>query len=76
MKQTQIIQGLTERLEQAIIDSGMNLSELCRRAKISRHMLWQYRYYAVTPSAFVIARLAVTLGVTTDWLLGIGEMHY
>ena len=71
MRKTQIIDGLTERLEQAITDSGMSLSDLCRRSKVSRHMLWQYRYYSVTPSALSLARLAVTLGVTTDWLLGI-----
>ena len=64
--------GLTERLEQSIQESGLTLNEVCTRAQVSRHMLWQYRYYRVTPSALALARLAVALGVTTDWLLGIG----
>lgn len=72
MRATQIIDGLSDRLEQAIIDSELTLAEICRRAKISRAQLWNYRYYKVTPSALVLARLAVTLRVTTDWLLGIG----
>lgn len=65
------VNGLTEKLEKAICDSPLTLTEICKRAKISRHQLWEYRYYAVTPSALVLARLAVVLNVSTDYLLGI-----
>lgn len=67
------VDGLTEKLEKAICDSPLTLTEICKRAKISRHQLWEYRYYAVTPSALVLARLAVTLNISTDYLLGISN---
>lgn len=73
MRQVQIIEGLNKRLEGAIIESSLTLTEICERAKISRHMLWQYRYCAITPSALVLARLALTLNVSTDYLLGISK---
>ena len=66
-----IVDGLTAKLEKAICDSPLTLTEICERAKISRHQLWEYRYYAVTPSALVLARLAVVLNISTDYLLGI-----
>jgi len=72
MAKTQtIVQGLHEKLETAINESPLNLSQICERAKISRHMLWQYRYDMITPSALVLARLAVVLNISTDYLLGI-----
>ena len=72
MAKTQtIVQGLHEKLEQAINECPLTLTEICNRAKISRHMLWQYRYDMITPSALVLARLAVVLNISTDYLLGI-----
>jgi transcriptional regulator with XRE-family HTH domain len=70
-KSITIVQGLHEKLERAINKSPLNLSQICERAKISRHMLWQYRYDMITPSALVLARLAVVLNISTDYLLGI-----
>ncbi len=71
MRDTVIVQGLNDKLNKAIYDSDLSLNEICERAKISRHQLWEYRYYAVTPSALVLARLAVVLNISTDYLLGI-----
>ena len=74
MAKTQtIVQGLHEKLEIAINESPLNLSQICERAKISRHMLWEYRYSMITPSALVLARLAITLNISVDYLLGISD---
>lgn len=70
-RSTTIIEGLHDKLEQAICKCPLTLTEICERAKISRHMLWQYRYAMITPSALVLARLAVVLNISTDYLLGI-----
>lgn len=67
------VDGLTAKLEKAICNSPLTLTEICERAKISRHQLWEYRYYAVTPSALVLARLAVVLNISTDYLLGVSN---
>lgn len=66
-----IVQGLHEKLEDAICKSPLTLTEICNRSKISRRMLYEYRYCGITPSALVLARLAVTLNISTDYLLGI-----
>lgn len=73
MKQVITVEGLNEKLNIAIYESGLDLSEICKRAKISRHMLWQYRFYSVTPGALALARLAVVLNVSADYLLGISD---
>ena len=73
MKSITIVQELNTKLEEAIQNSPLNLSQICERARISRHMLWQYRYEMITPSALVLARLALTLNVSTDYLLGISK---
>ena len=71
-----MIYGLNDRLNEAIKKSGMNLSEISKKANITRHMLWQYRNYGITPSVAVLARLAVALDVSMDWLVGIGGKHH
>lgn len=68
-----IVQGLHEKLEDAICKSPLTLTEICLRSKISRRMLYEYRYCGITPSALVLARLAVTLNISTDYLLGISN---
>lgn len=73
MREAQRIVGLNKKIEDAIWESGLSLNEICERAKISRHMLWQYRFDMITPSAMVLARLALTLNVSTDYLLGISK---
>lgn len=73
MKPVVVVNGLTDKLNQAIYESGLDLSEICKRANISRHMLWQYRFYSVTPNALILAKLAVVLNISVDYLLGISN---
>lgn len=67
------IEGFAERLNKAIWASDMDISEICRRTGISRSCMWSYRYTATMPPSGNLARIAVVLGVSTDWLLGIGR---
>ena len=63
--------GFAERLNDAIYSTHLTDSEICRRADISRSQLWQYRYTFTEPKLATLAKLSKTLGVTSDWLLGI-----
>lgn len=65
------IEGFAERLNEAIWASDMDVSEICRKAKIGRSCLYSYRYTATMPPSGILARLAVALNVSTDWLLGL-----
>ena len=65
------IYGFTDRLEEAIRESGLNASEICRRAECSRHMLWQWRNYGYVPRLKSLMRLAIVLNVSIDWLVGL-----
>ena len=66
-----MVKGFGERLQQAIWDSDMDISEICRRSGVSRTMLYHYRYHMTQPTAWAVAALAKTLRVTSDKLLGI-----
>ena len=66
-----VIFGFADRLNEAIWKSDLDLVEICRRSKISRSALWGYRYTGIQPPAWALARLATTLNVSSDYLLGI-----
>ena len=72
-KRRLVIYGFSDRLNEAIWKSNLDLSEICRRSKVSRSCLWSYRYTGIQPPAWALARLAVALNVSTDWLLGLRE---
>ena len=65
------IEGFAERLNEAIWASDMDVSEICRRTGISRSCMWSYRYTATMPPSGNLAKIAVVLDVSADWLLGI-----
>ena len=67
------IGGFGERLNEAIWASGLSDTEISRRTGISRSCIWSYRYTATMPPSGSLARLAVVLNVSSDWLLGIRE---
>lgn len=70
---SEVIDGFSERIEKAIWDSGLDLSEICKQAKISRSNLWSYRFQGIMPTCMTLAKLSIVLGVSTDWLLGLRE---
>ena len=65
------IRGLTERLNKAVTESGIGLNELSRRTGIGTHTLRTYFNGEYNPKADNLAKLAIVLNVSTDWLLGI-----
>ena len=68
-----MIRGLADRIEQAVKEKGYNYKRLSEDSNVSRHMLWQYRNYGITPGVEVLARIAKTLNVSMDWLVGISN---
>ena len=67
------IEGFNDRLNEAVYKSNLDMSEIAKRSQISRTALQKYRYYGVTPKCDILARLAITLNVSTDWLLGLSK---
>ena len=65
------MRGFEKRLEKAVLSSGMTETLICKRADISRSQLWEYLYNMRKPSVETLAKLADTLNVSTDWLLGL-----
>lgn len=71
MKKYDPVYGFDSRLEKAIFDSGLEIGVICKQSGISRSLVWAYLYRGTTPSANNIVKLALTLKVSTDYLLGI-----
>ena len=65
------IDGFSERLNKALYECGMDLTEVSKKSGVTRSLIWAYRFQGVIPNSYRLARLAVTLNVSTDWLLGI-----
>lgn len=70
-RKTVRIRGFADRLNRAIWNSGLDTREIERRANVSHGCMWSYRERGVTPKCDVLVRLAVTLNVSTDYLLGL-----
>ena len=64
------IEGFTDRFNQAIWDSNKDLSLISRQSQVSRGAIWSYQNGAI-PKADNLARLAIVLNVSTDYLLGV-----
>lgn len=62
---------LGSRLREARKASEMTMRQIEHAAEIDREMIYRYERGQNNPTAGVLARLAVALGVSADWLLGI-----
>ena len=72
-RKTLRIEGFADRLNEAIYASGLDTVEVEKRAQVAHSQMWSYRERGVIPKCDVLARLAITLNVSTDWLLGIAK---
>ena len=63
------LEGFSERLRQAIFDSGMNCVEISRNIDRERKSIYGYMHGDVQPDAYTIAKLCVVLNVSADYLL-------
>ena len=61
--------GFVERLNIVVYASDMNVSEICRRAKISQSCFYSYLHGDSTPSLTTLTNLSRVLRVSTDYLL-------
>ncbi len=64
-----------QRLAQAIAETGTNRSKLARETGVDRSTISQIMARGETrlPNAQLVADCAATLGVSTDWLLGLTD---
>ena len=65
------MKGFEKRLEKSICSSGLTDTVICKRANITRTQLWEYTNSVRKPTIETLARLAVALDVSTDYLLGL-----
>ena len=63
------LEGFSERLRQAIYDSGMTCIEISRRIERERKSIYGYMRGDVQPDAYTMARLCTVLNVSADYLL-------
>lgn len=66
------LDGFQDRLGKAINKSHLDMAEISRRTGISKASLFGYRDEGIQPRAMAIAKLAIVLNVSSDYLLGIG----
>jgi len=66
------LDGFQDRLNEAIWKSDLDITEIAERTGINKTSIYNYRYYGKQPRVGALARLAVVLNVSSDWLLGIG----
>ena len=69
-RRTAYLEGFTERFNQAIWDSKMDISMISKQSRVSRSVIWSYQN-GVLPKCDNLAKLAVVLNVSADYLLGI-----
>lgn len=67
------LQGLTERLNVAVIKSGMPHAEIRKRMRIPKSTFYQHLAGDTDMSALYAARYCAVLNVSADWLLGINQ---
>lgn len=69
MKSSIYIAGYKERLNQACLDSGLNKSEIARRAGFNRKTLCPTEH--VMMGSGYLAKFCAVTGTDANWLLGI-----
>lgn len=71
MKYDTYVPGLSKKLSQLIIDSGMEVSEVAKKSHIGKTLLYLYISGESSPSAKSLMKLCETLDVSADYLLGL-----
>ena len=71
MRKSSRIEGLQSRLHSAFLWSNKTGVQLCKETGIPRSAFYEHLSGASTPNALHLARYAVALNVSADWLLGL-----
>lgn len=74
MAKNQVFRG--DRLKQMRIQRGLTQDDLADRIGIGRAQMNRYEREKTQPEPEIMVRLAIELGVTTDWLYGLVEYPY
>lgn len=69
------LEGFWERINQAVLDSGLSKSEVARRSGISRGIFYGESDNRMF-SAGSLARFCSVTHVSADWILGLKERRY
>ena len=64
---------ITYRLWEARLESGKSFRQIAEETGLSLNLLNAYMNKGVMPGADKLALLCPCLGVSADWLLGVGE---
>lgn len=67
------IEGLPERLNKCIGESGKNIAQITRELSLPHCGITKYVSGENVPSALSLVKMAVYFGVSTDWLLGLSK---
>ena len=66
------IEGTSERLDKAILESKLTISQISERTGIARSTTYGH-LEGKAMSELHVARYCMILGVSADWLLGLKE---
>ena len=64
------LQGFGHRVKVALVDADLTRQECADAVGVSRDVLTRMVTKDFVPNGLTVAKCAKTLGVTTDWLLG------
>lgn len=61
----------SQQFEKAMIKRNISPTELARKSGVQRSQICKYLTAEMSPTAMTIRKLAIALGVTSDYLLGL-----
>lgn len=70
------IDGLDLRLQEAVLDSGLEAYQVAQQSRVSQSCFYGYLYHDITPTAATLMKISSVLGVSVDWLLGLSDEKY
>ena len=75
MKTHKVVGGLSERIQELVLEKGIDITIIAKRMGISRSLFYGYMYYEITPNAINLLKIAKEFDVSADWLLGLSEQR-
>lgn len=69
MKKNTYIIGFQERIDKAVLDSGMSKTEIARRGGFERKVFYPKEHQMMSPA--YIAKFCAVTGTDANWLLGV-----
>lgn len=73
MKTYKSVGGLSDRIQEVVLRSGLEITVIAKRLNIARSALYGYMYYDIMPNAVNLMKIASEFDVSADWLLGLKD---